>query len=459
MNSNQALRNNAYDDFDTNTIYSIDDTVFTNNDRDTNRTGIWKNSLSRHLSKNNTSAESKHPMGRFDNELRATGCLKGNKSFNDDDESKASFLTWQPAAPGSRRMHIAQCIVNNSKPSDNEATANSWNIGGTGDSYVGGKIPNSAHVSSENNENNHSGLNSTTHDVTGRSFKTCDYTVGSDTLTTVGEDEVYIVKQKYGYLSISLSVIHVFVMAGMIAMCGLAPPNVNPTIGPYPDAMSMWGAKNAYAIVIDSQWWRTLSSSMLHVGFFHLFFNLTIQLETASFFEREWGSVKWLIIYLTSSYGSTVFASIMAPEKISVVSSGSIMGLFGAKLAELLCRMSEKIESKQQIIGKQVRIGQLHGVICSIIVIGLVGFIPFIDWSAHVGGLVTGFLGGIILFSSFLQPIPLKIFGYLIGVLCTVILLYRATTYLAKMEVAEELVDVCEYYQRRYWDDFACTCA
>jgi membrane associated rhomboid family serine protease len=67
-------------------------------------------------------------------------------------------------------------------------------------------------------------------------------------------------------------------------------------IGPYPDALSEWGGKNAVLIIEDGEWFRLISPIMLHAGIIHLVGNIDLQLETRVFFEREWGSIRWLII-------------------------------------------------------------------------------------------------------------------------------------------------------------------
>eukprot|EP00978_Attheya_sp_CCMP212_P034166 scaffold141971_cov35-Attheya_sp.AAC.1 len=48
---------------------------------------------------------------------------------------------------------------------------------------------------------------------------------------------------------------------------------------------------------------RPLEALPVGAGVIHLFCNLALQLETGAFFEQEWGSARWLAIYLVSSLG------------------------------------------------------------------------------------------------------------------------------------------------------------
>ena len=139
------------------------------------------------------------------------------------------------------------------------------------------------------------------------------------------EQEVYIVKQQYGYLSILFSTAQTIILAIMMTNCGVAPMNINPMLGPYPDALSEWGAKNAVNILDDGEWWRLITPIMLHAGVIHLLCNVAVQLETGAFFEREWGSGAWLVIYLVSAVGSSILSVIYMTDAVSVGSSGAVM--------------------------------------------------------------------------------------------------------------------------------------
>mmetsp|Transcript_9560 Transcript_9560/g.28536 ORF Transcript_9560/g.28536 Transcript_9560/m.28536 type:complete len:355 (-) Transcript_9560:2088-3152(-) len=274
------------------------------------------------------------------------------------------------------------------------------------------------------------------------------------------ETEIYVVYQRYGYCSILFSVVQTIVLIAMMVQCGVAPMNINPMIGPYPDTLSEWGAKNTVLILEDDEWWRLITPILLHAGFIHLACNIMVQLDTGAFFEREWGSINWLIIYLVSAVGSSALSVVAMPDAISVGSSGAVMGLFGGKAAEVICRCCEKESTDQDRIGHQVRKEQCAGVMCSVTVVLLFSFIPYVDWAAHLGGVVAGFCVGMIVFSANLKKARFsKLFWLLVGLAITVV--YFAVVFqrmfAGEIETAEELRDVCRYYQENF-EDYECNC-
>lgn len=85
---------------------------------------------------------------------------------------------------------------------------------------------------------------------------------------------------------------------------------------------------------------------------------------------------------------------------------------------------------------------------------------PFsVDWAAHVGGLLAGFVVGMIIFSLDVINNVWKLFWLFPGVALTIV--YFAVTlqhmYSGEVELAEELRDVCGYY-KQYFDDYQCNC-
>lgn len=276
----------------------------------------------------------------------------------------------------------------------------------------------------------------------------------------INGEPVYVVKQKRGYLSILFSITQTVTLIGMMVQCNVAPLKINPMVGPYPDALSYWGAKNAYNIIIDKEYWRLFSPILLHAGLFHLLCNVSVQLDTGAFFEREWGSIIWLLVYLGSAASGSILSVIVSPNSIGVGSSGSVCGLFGAKIAEALCRCKENTKTEMKALSYAILCEQFASTLCSVILILVFSFIPFVDWAAHVGGLLGGFLVGMFIFSLRIKTMRWKIGMTIVSLLINLIFFGVGLSYMfnhSRGEVAEEMGDVCEYY-KQFYEDYECRC-
>ncbi len=72
------------------------------------------------------------------------------------------------------------------------------------------------------------------------------------------EEDVYIVKQRHGYFSWLFSLAQTIILSVMMWQCGVAPLNINPMIGPYPDGSRMFDAN--YRILHDASFFVLFSS-------------------------------------------------------------------------------------------------------------------------------------------------------------------------------------------------------
>ena len=273
------------------------------------------------------------------------------------------------------------------------------------------------------------------------------------------EDEVYIVRQQHGYCSILFSIVQTLILAIMMWQCGIAPLSLNPMVGPYPDALSEWGGKNSVLILEDGETYRLLTPILLHAGVLHLLGNIAVQLETGAFFEKEWGSIRWLVVYLGSAVGSSVLSVILMPLAVSVGSSGAVMGLFGGKLAEVILKACERRITKQDHIAHEVRREQCCIVTASVILVMLFSFIPFVDWAAHLGGLVAGFVIGWAIFAWDIHGWGWKLLWFVVGLVATVATFALGLQYMysGEVETVEDLRDVCGYYKQNF-EDYECNC-
>lgn len=272
------------------------------------------------------------------------------------------------------------------------------------------------------------------------------------------EDGDYLrTKQSVAYFSIGLTAIQLFILMLQLTTCGIAPVEMNPLIGPYPDAFSEFGGKNTYLMITMNQWWRLVTPSFLHVGILHLLANAFCQLEAIALFEREWGSFRWLLVYLISSVGCSGMSSIFDPATIAVGSSGALMGLYAAKLAQVTIGICFDVSKKH--MNNAIRLDQLSSVLCGLTLVSMLSCFTFIDWSGHFGGLVSGFLSGCLLFSYPIRRCCSWFFWCLCGLAglvgtLTGVFYYLMLTY----EPFEELGEVCEYFQSIFPETYECGC-
>jgi membrane associated rhomboid family serine protease len=202
------------------------------------------------------------------------------------------------------------------------------------------------------------------------------------------------------------------------------------------------------------QWWRLVTPSFLHVGILHLLANGFCQLEAIALFEREWGSFRWLLIYLISSVGCSGMSTLFDPDTIAVGSSGALMGLYAAKLAQITTGICFNVSKDNAI-----RLDQLSSVLCGLTLVSMLSCFTYIDWSGHFGGLVSGFLSGMVLFSY-----PIKgccswffwsLFGLAgLGATSAAVVNYLMLTY----EPFEELGAVCDYFRSVFPETYECGC-
>ncbi len=141
--------------------------------------------------------------------------------------------------------------------------------------------------------------------------------------------------------------------------------------------------------VLKGEWWRLLTAMFLHGGMTHLLMNMFSLYIVGRGAEMYFDTKSYLSIYFFSGIIGGLVSLYIHPVSVGVGASGAIFGVFGA-LAGFFLAHRERIASHSKAFMKD------FGVIIAInLVIGL--SIPSIDVSAHIGGLVVGFIGGFVL--------------------------------------------------------------
>ena len=144
--------------------------------------------------------------------------------------------------------------------------------------------------------------------------------------------------------------------------------------------------------VLDEQWWRLFTAMFLHGGMTHLLMNMFSLYLIGRGAEMYFDTKSYISIYLFSGLIGGLVSLYVHPVSVGVGASGAIFGIFGA-LAGFFLAHRDKIESHSKAFMKDFAI-----IIGINIVIGF--SIESIDVSAHIGGLVVGFIGGYLLSKS-----------------------------------------------------------
>ena len=127
--------------------------------------------------------------------------------------------------------------------------------------------------------------------------------------------------------------------------------------------------------------WRLVTASVVHSGFWHVGLNMLALWMIGRSLEPLLGRARFLVLYLLSAIGGAVAVALIAPGSFVVGASGAIFGLFGALV----------------VIARHIG-SQITGILIVLGINLVIGFIPGmgISWQAHVGGLVTGAVIGLI---------------------------------------------------------------
>lgn len=135
-------------------------------------------------------------------------------------------------------------------------------------------------------------------------------------------------------------------------------------------------------LILGGDFWRLISYQFVHWNILHLFFNMYALVYVGLMVEHKLGSKKYLTIYLLSGICGGLLSIVIHDKGYIAGASGSIFGLFGAFMALLLANTFEKNATKAMLISTVL--------VCAIMLLNGIG--GRTDNTAHVGGLISGFL-------------------------------------------------------------------
>jgi rhomboid protease GluP len=139
--------------------------------------------------------------------------------------------------------------------------------------------------------------------------------------------------------------------------------------------------------VLEGEYWRLLTAMFIHAGIAHLFMNMVALLLGAGLLEELLGGARLMVAYLLCGVMGSLASIYWHENTVSCGASGAIMGLFGIILAFLIFRIFPEPMRKMAwgLFGLFAGLGLL---------LGLLGGI---DNAAHLGGLASGFVIGVMI--------------------------------------------------------------
>ncbi|MDQ6801205.1 MAG: rhomboid family intramembrane serine protease [Acidobacteriota bacterium] len=137
------------------------------------------------------------------------------------------------------------------------------------------------------------------------------------------------------------------------------------------------------------EYWRLVSAMFLHGGWLHWFLNSWALYQLGTLYETMFGSTRFAMVYFISGIVASTASSIHMKEGLGVGASGAIFGILGAFIFSI--RRSPFYRNQPWTKGL---ISQL--VFWIVINIAIGASFKFIDNTAHIAGLITGLVLGLI---------------------------------------------------------------
>jgi rhomboid protease GluP len=184
-------------------------------------------------------------------------------------------------------------------------------------------------------------------------------------------------------VTVALIVVYAALMMLEAAVSGI-PFNLA-LIDPSIDALAALGG-NAHSLTITGgQWWRLLTSTLLHGGITHLGFNSLATWNIGGQLEPRAGWRALLATFVITGLLASLTSVLVNPrEIIGIGASGAIFGMLGFIVVWGVSSVPQFVQQIQR------------NFVMLLVVVGSSAIIPGVDNVAHIGGLVAGLILGFV---------------------------------------------------------------
>lgn len=146
----------------------------------------------------------------------------------------------------------------------------------------------------------------------------------------------------------------------------------------------------SYETVIDGAWYQLITSFFLHFGLVHLMNNMILLAYTGCELERKIGSLAYFIGYMcfgiVGNLASLWYYHGQGEQVVSAGASGAIYGVIGALFVVLVVRQVKTPNLSPNRFLIMIGLTIYHGCTST-----------GVDNAAHIGGLIAGLIGGLLL--------------------------------------------------------------
>jgi rhomboid protease GluP len=189
------------------------------------------------------------------------------------------------------------------------------------------------------------------------------------------------IKTYYQYHPLTATIILINVMMGFVVLFSGGFTTLN---------LISWGALFPPLIQLQGEWYRLLTSMLLHGSLVHLLLNMYALYFIGGFMERLLGTYKYLMFYVIAGLTASLLVYFLGnPMTVTIGASGAIFGLMGGLLALTFL----KPLLLPPATTNNIRFIALINIIFTFT-------IPNISIYGHLGGLLSGILLTFILFKK-----------------------------------------------------------
>jgi rhomboid protease GluP len=145
-----------------------------------------------------------------------------------------------------------------------------------------------------------------------------------------------------------------------------------------------WGSNYSF-LTQSGDWWRLITNTFIHFGIIHLLMNMYVLYMAGVYLEPMLGKVKFISAYFATGIIASLVSLWWHKDGVnSAGASGAIFGLYGLFLALLVTKL----------IPEKVRKALLQSTVIFVAYNLIYGAKGGVDNSAHIGGLLSGFIIG-----------------------------------------------------------------